>query len=71
MLPTSDSTGVAGGMVSTVNGTGVEAVPPLMSAMTVEAPSGNGPMPPPGGMVTVTLPARISPAVMVCVACVS
>lgn len=48
MLPTSDSTGVEGGMVSTVNGTGFDAIPPLISAVTVEAPSGNGPMPSPG-----------------------
>lgn len=65
MLPTKDSTGVAGGMVSMVNGTGVDAVPPLMSAVTVEAPSGNGPMPPGGVRVRVRLPAAMSPAVRV------
>ena len=65
MLPTRDSTGVAGGMVSMVNGTGVDAVPPLMSAVTVEAPSGNGPMPPEGVRVRVRLPAAMSPAVRI------
>ncbi|MNT08155.1 hypothetical protein D3C72_1428870 [compost metagenome] len=64
-LPTSDSTGVAGGTVSMVNATGVEAVPPLMSAVIVDAPSGNGPCPPGGVSVTVTVPAAISPAVRI------